>query len=131
MESALATDRKMRGISVKIFRSCEEQYHHYCDSAMNERSERSSASMPSAYVMPKINPIHVCVRGIPWKTKPTDVTSFFEGVNIIGGVNGINIQRKVDRGALEATFFVNSREELKKALSYNRKCFDSRKIHGS
>lgn len=69
----------------------------------------------------------ILARGFPWQVKPEDVTTFFRNVNIVGGVNGIHIRKNV---AMEATFFVNSKEDLNKALSHDKLKVDSRTIHG-
>lgn len=69
----------------------------------------------------------ILARGFPWQVRPENVIAFFKNVYIVGGVNGIHIRKNV---AMEATFFVNSKEDLNKALSHDKLQVDSRTIHG-
>lgn len=69
----------------------------------------------------------ILARGFPWHVRPEHVTTFFQNVSIVGGISGIHISKNV---AMEATFFVNSKEDLNKALSRDKFRFDSRSIHG-
>lgn len=69
----------------------------------------------------------VLARGFPWNIKRMDVGEFFSDINIIGGIDGIQIKKY---GAMEATFFVDSDDELQKALLHNKQLIDSRMIYG-
>lgn len=69
----------------------------------------------------------VLARGFPWNVKRVDVGEFFSDINIVGGIDAIDIRKD---GAMEATFFVDSDEELQKALSHNKQFVDSRMIYG-
>lgn len=69
----------------------------------------------------------VLARGFPWTVKRVDVGEFFADVNIVGGINGIDIRKD---GAMEATFFVNSDKELQQALLHNKQLIGSRMIFG-
>lgn len=70
----------------------------------------------------------ILARGFPWKVKPADVRAFFPDVNIFGGAKGINIIKK---NAMEATFYVNSKDEVRKAIARDGKQIDGRVIHGN
>lgn len=69
----------------------------------------------------------VLARGFPWTVKRVDVGEFFADVKIVGGIDGIQIRKD---GAMEATFFVDSDEELQKALAHNKSLIDTRMIYG-
>lgn len=69
----------------------------------------------------------ILARGFPWNVKVTDVKSFFNNVNIVGGVGGIQIKKNI---AMEATFFVHSNEDVQKAMTFNNKKMNSRAIRG-
>lgn len=69
----------------------------------------------------------ILARGFKWHVRPEDISSFFRNVNIIGGNNGIHITKNV---AMEATFFVSTKEDLNKALAHNKHQIDSRTIYG-
>lgn len=70
----------------------------------------------------------ILARGFPWQVKREDVDRFFQNVSIVGGVNGINLKKNV---AMEATFFVASKDGLRKALAHDKRQIDSRTIHGN
>ena len=70
----------------------------------------------------------ILARGFPWQVKPEDVGRFFQNVSIVGGISGIHIKRN---GAMEATFFVTSKDGLHKALAHDKRQIDSRTIHGN
>lgn len=76
----------------------------------------------------KTDVFHILARGFPWTVKADDVCAFFQNVNIVGGRQGIHITRNV---AMEATFFVGSKEDLNKALACDKRQVDSRTIHGT
>lgn len=59
--------------------------------------------------------------------KHVNVGEFFADVNNIGGIGGIDIRRDC---AMEATFFVDSDEELHQALLHNKQLIGSRMING-
>lgn len=69
----------------------------------------------------------VMARGFHWNVKRSDIGGFFSDIKIIGGIGGIQITKNV---AMEATFFVDSLKEMKKALAHDKECIDSRVIHG-
>lgn len=69
----------------------------------------------------------VLARGFPWTVKRVDVGDFFADVNIIGGVEGIDIRKD---GAMEAVFFVDSDDQLQRALLHNKQLIGSRMIYG-
>lgn len=66
-------------------------------------------------------------RGFPWTVKRADVGEFFDDIKIVGGIDGIDIKKN---RAMEATFFVDSVEELKKALAHNKQHIGTRMIYG-
>lgn len=68
-------------------------------------------------------------RGLPWEVRLADILSFFQGINIVGGANGIEIKRIY--GAMEATFAVNSNIDLCEALARNKHKIGYRKINGT
>lgn len=69
----------------------------------------------------------ILARGFPWRVTQSDVQAFFANVKMFGGYDGIKIRRNV---AMEATFYVDSKNEVHKAMSRDKKQFDSRIIHG-
>ncbi|XP_055315788.1 G-rich sequence factor 1-like [Sitodiplosis mosellana] len=142
--------KKIRKTLVKAFRSSEEQFRHYCDNASVTAYQNPQIvpnSMPIRVnsvpdLSPKKRAIHsstislkmddgvyrILARGFPWQVKPEDVSAFFQNVIIVGGRNGIHIKKN---GAMEATFFVSSKEFLNKALAHDKQQYDSRTIHVS
>lgn len=69
----------------------------------------------------------VMARGFPWNVKRSDVGAFFSDMKILGEIDGIHIRKN---GAMEATFFVDSFEEMQKALEHDKQSFGTRIIHG-
>lgn len=69
----------------------------------------------------------VMARGFQWKVTKKDVMSFFAGVKILNGENGINIIKNI---AMEAYVEFSSKSDRTKALALCNKKFDSRTIHG-
>lgn len=67
----------------------------------------------------------VLARGFQWKVTKRDVFSFFKGIKILNGENGINIIKNV---AMEAYIELTSKADVKKALELNNKSVDSRTI---
>lgn len=65
--------------------------------------------------------------GFPWKVSKANVSNFFSDVNIIGGNDGIQIRKN---GAMEAMFFVQSKEDVQKALAHDKRSDGSRFIRG-
>lgn len=66
-------------------------------------------------------------RGFPWNVKQTDVAMFFHNVHILGGSCGITIKKNL---AMEATFYVQSMDDVRKALAHDKDRIDFRVIHG-
>lgn len=71
----------------------------------------------------------IMARGLPWRVRRADILSFFQGINIVGGANGIDIKRIY--GAMGATFAVNSNVDLCEALARNKHKIYSRTIYGT
>lgn len=69
----------------------------------------------------------VMARGFVWNVKRSDVGEFFSNVKILGGIDGIDIRKN---GAMEATFFVESVEEVQKAIALDQRFIGNRKIYG-
>lgn len=73
----------------------------------------------------------VVARGLPWRITKAEVVSFFEGVNVLGGENGILLCRRMARGALEARVNVASAKDHDTALQHKGRPLDGRKIDGN
>lgn len=66
----------------------------------------------------------IMARGWPWRVVQADVRAFFANVNIIGA---IKIQKN---GAMEAIFYVCSKDEVRKAMANDKKQHDFHVIYG-
>lgn len=72
--------------------------------------------------------IHVIMaRGFSWNVKQSDIAKFFQNIHILGGSSAIVITKN---NAMEATFAVNTSEDLQKALARDKHRCDLRTIHG-
>lgn len=70
----------------------------------------------------------ILARGFPWIASKADVANFFSDINILGGNDAIKLEK---RGAMEATFCVQSKKDIRKALAHNNRSDGSRIIHGN
>lgn len=71
----------------------------------------------------------ILASGLPWNISKADVAIFFSDVNIVGGIDGIEIKRRNVNGPNEAKFSVRPKD-MRKALARNNLLFGSRTIYG-